>query len=118
MAVGIIKFEKHFSKFYRRYNELISKFKIGLKSFLHLGLSEPEFCGDLVYKLKENVSRADFSDQFRKVIMHYKLIGNNTNVIVQSACVVINLITFNFASLFNCTPVGCASDSLVGQYKR
>ena len=82
MAVGIIKFEKHFSKFYRRYNELISKFKIGLKSFLHLGLLEPEFYGDLGYKLKENVSRADFSDQFRKVIMHHKLIGNNTNVIV------------------------------------
>ena len=37
-------------KFYRRHNELISKFNVGLKSLLHQGLSEPEFYGDLVYK--------------------------------------------------------------------
>ena len=33
------------------------------------GLSKPEFYDDLVYKLRKIVSRADFSDQFRKVIM-------------------------------------------------
>ena len=71
--------------------------------------------GDLVYKLRNNVSIADFSDQFRKVIMRYKRIGYNTNVIRQSACSVINPITANnFASLFNCTPVGRASDSVMG----
>ena len=39
-------------KLYRRHYELISKFIVGLKSLLHQGLSEPEFYGDLVYKLK------------------------------------------------------------------
>ena len=39
---------KTFSKFYRRYYDLISKFQIGLKSPLCQGLSEPEFYGDLV----------------------------------------------------------------------
>ena len=43
---------KTFSKFYRRYYDLISKFQIGLKSLLCQGLTEPEFYGDLVYKLK------------------------------------------------------------------
>ena len=31
--------------------------------------SEPEFYGDLVYQFKKRVSRADFSDQFRNVII-------------------------------------------------
>ena len=33
--------------------ELVSKFSVGLKPLLHQGLSEPEFYGDLVYKLKK-----------------------------------------------------------------
>ena len=45
------KLRKTFSKFYRRDYNLISKFQIGLKSLLRQGLSEPEFYGDLVYKL-------------------------------------------------------------------
>ena len=78
------------------------------------GLSEPEFYGDLVYKFKKNVGRADFSDQFRKIIVRYKRIGYNMNIIRQSACLVFNPITVNnFASLFNCTPVGQASDSMM-----
>ena len=44
---------------------LISMF--GLKTLLHQGLSEPKFYGDLVYKFKEIVGRADFSDQLKKL---------------------------------------------------
>ena len=47
------KLRKTFSKFYRQYYDLISKFQIGLKSLLRQGLSEPEFYGDFVYKLKK-----------------------------------------------------------------
>ena len=47
------KLLKTFSKFYRRYYDLISKLQIVLKCLLRLGLSEPEFYGDLVYKLKK-----------------------------------------------------------------
>ena len=54
------KFRKTFSKFYRRHYELVSKFNVGLKTLLHQGLSEPEFYGDLVYKFKKIVGRADF----------------------------------------------------------
>ena len=46
------KLFKTFSKFYRRYYDLISKFQIGLKSLLREGFSEPAFYGELVYKLK------------------------------------------------------------------
>ena len=41
---------KDFVQIYRRHYELVSKFNVGLKTFLHQGLSEPEFYGDLVYK--------------------------------------------------------------------
>ena len=108
------KLRETFSKFYRRHYELVSKFSVGLKTLLHQGLSDLEFYGDLVYKFKKIVGRADFSDQFRKIIVRYKRIGYNINIMRQSACLVFNPITVNnFASLFNCTPVGRASDSMM-----
>ena len=101
------KLRKTFSKFYRRHYELVSKFNVGLKTLLHQGLSEREFYGDLVYKFKKIVGRAGFSDQFKKIIVRYICIGYNINIKRQSACLVFNPITVNnFASLFNCTPVG------------
>ena len=100
--------------FYRRYYDLISKFQVGLKSLLRQGLSEPDFYGDLVYKLKRIVGSDNFSAQFIKIISHYKKIGYNINVLQQTACLVVNPITVgNFAFLFNCTPVGRISDSMM-----
>ena len=47
--------------------------------------------------------------------MRYKHIGYNINEMRQSACLVVNPITVDsFASLFNCTPAGHASDSMMG----
>ena len=93
---------------------MISKFNVGLKSLLHQGLSEPEL-GDLVYKFKKIRGMTDFSDQFRKIIMRYKRIGYNLNVMRQSACLVINPITVDgYAALFTAKflkQVDRASDS-------
>ena len=75
---------------------------------------EPDFYGDLVYKLKKIVGSNKFSAQFIKIISHYKKIGYNINVLQQTACLVVNPITVgNFAFLFNCTPVGRTSDSMM-----
>ena len=110
------KLRKTFSKFYRRYYDLISKFQVGLKSLLRQRLSEPDFYGDLVYKLKKIVGSNNFSAQFIKIISHYKKIGYNINVLQQTACLVVNPITVgNFSFLFNCTPVGRTSDSMMVQ---
>ena len=65
------KLRKTFSTFYRRYYNLISKFHVGLKSFLRQELSEPGFYGHLVYKLKKIVGSNIFSAQFIKIIYHY-----------------------------------------------
>ena len=69
---------------------------------------------DLVYKFKKIRGMIDFSDQFRKIIMRYKRIGYNLNVMRQSACLVINPITVDgYTALFNCTPMDRASDSMM-----
>ena len=68
-------------------------YNVGLKSLLHQGLPEPEFDGDLVYKFKKIRGMTDFSDQFRKIIIRYKRIGYNLNIMRQSACLVINPVT-------------------------
>ena len=108
------KLRKAFSKFYRRHYELISKYNVGLKTLLSEGLSEPEFYGDLVYKLKKLKGINDFSLQFGKIISRYRRIGYNLNVMRQSACLVFNpIMVDNYAAFFNCTPVGRASDSMM-----
>ena len=92
---------------------MISKFQVELKSLLRHGFSEPEFYGDLMYKLKKIVGSNNFLAQFIQIISHYKKIGYNINVLQQAACLVVNpIIVGNFAFLFNCTPVGLTSDSM------
>ena len=92
---------------------MISKFQVRLQSLLRQGLSEPEFYGDLVYKLKKIVGSNNFSAQFLKIISHYKKVGYNINVLQQTARLVVNpIMVGNFAFLFNCTPVGRTSDSM------
>ena len=75
------------------------------------GLSEPEFYGDLVYKFRKIIGKIDFPYHFKKIIVRYKKIGYNINVMRQTACLVVNPIKVNsFAYLFNCTTVGRTSD--------
>ena len=48
------------------------------------------------------------------LIMRYKRIGYTLSLMRQSACLVINPITFDgYAALFNCTPMDRASDSMM-----
>ena len=66
------------------------------------------------HKNSANKSMTDFSDQFRKIIMRYKRIGYNLNVLRQPACLVINPIKVDgYAALFNYTPMDRASDSIM-----
>ena len=47
------KLRKAFSKFYRRHSALLEKYSVSLKTILQQGISEPEFYGDLVHRLKK-----------------------------------------------------------------
>ena len=102
---------KAFSKFYRRHFDKVAKYNVGLKRLLLEGLSEPEFYGDLVYKFREIIGKNDFPYHFKKIIVRYKNIGYNIDVLRQTACLVVNPIKVNsFAYLFNCMTVDRASD--------
>ena len=49
-----------------------------------------------------------------KNITTYRRIGNDLNVMRQSACLVFNpIMVDNYAAFFNYTPVGRASDSMM-----
>ena len=75
---------------------------------------EPEFYGELVYKLKKLIGGNDFSFSLEKTVIRYKRIGHNINVMRQSACFVFNeIMVDNFAAFFNRTPAGRASDSMM-----
>ena len=105
------KIRTAFAKFYRRYFDIVSIFNVGLKTLLLQGLSEPEFYGDLVYKIRKIIGKNDFHYHFKKVIVRCKKIGYNIDLLLQTACLVVNPIKVNsYAYLFNCTTVGRASD--------
>ena len=78
------------------------------------GLSEPDFYGDLVYKLKKIVGSNNFSAQFIKIISRCGGIGCGVDVLQQTACLVVGPVAVGgFAFLFGCTPVGRTSDSMM-----
>ena len=82
-----------------------------MKTLLLQGLSEPEFYGDLVYKFRKIIGKNDVPYHFKKIVVRYKKIGYNINVLRQTACMVVNQIKVNsFAYLFNCTAVGRTLD--------
>ena len=103
------KIRRAFSKFYRRHFDIVSKYNVG--TLLLQGLPELEFYWDSVYKFRKIIGKNDFPYHFKKIIVRYKKIGYNIDVLRQTACLVVNPIKVNsFAYLFNCTTVGRASD--------
>ena len=107
------KLRKTFSNFYRRHSGLVQKCHVSLRKFLQQGISEPEFYGDLVYRIRKIVGKSNFAEQFRNLINRYKRIGYNPYIMRQTACLVVNSITVDsYALLFNCTTVVRASASM------
>ena len=49
------KLRKKFLKFYRRYSGLVEKYNVSLRKLLQQGISEPEFYGDLVYRIRKKM---------------------------------------------------------------
>ena len=107
------RLRRAFSGFYRRRSALLKKYGVSLKTLLQQGISEPGFCGDLVYRFGGIVGKSGFSEQFRKLINRYKRIGYSLDIMRQTACLVVNpIILDGYASLFNCTTAVRASDSM------
>ena len=64
-----------------------------------------------MYKFRKIIGKNDFPYHYKKIIVRYKKIGYNIDVLRQTARLVVNPIKVNsFAYLFNCSTVGRASD--------
>ena len=82
----------------------MSECNVSLKTLLQEGLFELEFYGDLVYKVRNILAKLTFSEQFKTIVIRYKKICHNNDILRQTACMVINqIVVDNFAFLFNCT---------------
>ena len=57
---------------------------------LQQGLSETILYGDLVYKFRKIIGENDFPYHFKKIIVRYKKIGHNIDVLRQTACLLVN----------------------------
>ena len=113
-AIGIINFAKLFQNF---IDDTMIWF---LNSKLDLNLSCAKDFRNLISMVtwcinwRRLLVLIIFQHSSFKIISHYKKIGYNINVLQQTACLVVNPITVgNFAFLFNCTPVGWISDSMM-----
>ena len=77
-------------------------------------MSEPVFCGDLVYKFKRIVGKPGFGDRFRGIVKRYTRVGYGLDVVRQSACLVLDPITVcGYGFLFGCRMVGRALGSVM-----
>ena len=84
-----------------------------MKPLLQQGISEPEFYGDLVYRFRKIVGKSNFSEQIRKLINRYNIIGYSLDIMRRTAClVIIPIIVDGYASLINCATAVRASDSM------
>ena len=67
----------------------LQEIDVRLKQFclisLRQGLSEPEFYGDLVYKVGAN----NFSAQFIKITFHFKRLAKKINVLQRTSCLAV-----------------------------
>ena len=46
----------------------MEKYNASLRKLLQKGISEPEFYGDLVYRIRKNVGKSYFAEQFRNLL--------------------------------------------------
>ena len=92
---------RSFSKFYRKYSDLMSKYQCSLKYLIHEGICLPEFYGDFVYKVRNILQCTDFDSKFVQIINKFLKKGYNKDILRQSSCLVLNPFTLRkYSDLF------------------
>ena len=80
------KLSKAFSKTYRRHFELIVKVHVSLKKLVQQGISNQEFCGDLVNKFMKIIGNPNFSDCFERIVKRFGRAGYSSDIMRHTAC--------------------------------
>ena len=78
------------------------------------GIFNPEFYGDLVYKVKKIIGNPNFSFFFKRIANRLKKVGYNLDIMRQTACLVFNpIMVEGYAALNSFTVVVQAPDSMM-----
>ena len=78
---------------------------------MQVGICNPKFYGDLVYKFKKIIGIPNFSDLFKRIVNHFRRAGYTFDIMRQTAYLVFNTIMVEgYAALCSCTAVVQASD--------
>ena len=97
-------------KYYRMYFELTEKHHVSLKKLMQQGICNPEFYGDLVYKLKKIIGNPNFSGLFKRIVHRIKRAGYTLDNMRQTECLVFNpIMVEGYVALFCCTALVQAS---------
>jgi hypothetical protein len=95
------KLRKYFKQFYNRNFDLISKFNGDLKTLLRQEISQPDFYGDVVFKIRKILGHFNFSVVFTKLIKRFIKQGYDPTILRHTACLVFNPFTVGrYAFLF------------------
>ena len=102
-----------FSGICRGHGALVEGCGVSLGVLLRKGMSEPEFCGGLVYRFRKIVGDSGFSEQLGELIGRYWGIGYSLGVVRRAACLLVGVIIVGgCASLFGCATAVRASRSV------
>ena len=82
------------------------------------GICNPEFYGDLVYKIKKIIGNPNFSYLFKRIVDRFKRAGYTLDIIRQTARLVFNpIMVEGYAALLSCTAMVQASDSMTASMR-
>ena len=110
LGYGYYKLRIAFSKLYLRRYDLLSHLMWNSNLFLN------KACWNLNFMVTKCINKEELPDgmsfliSLEQIVIRYIRTGYNTNVIRQTACLVVNPFTGYNCCLFNCTPAGRASD--------
>lgn len=101
------KLRKSFSKFYHRNITLISKYQTNLKYFLRVGISQPDYYGDVINKIRKIIGKPLYVTLLKKRIKKFLNKGYNPTILQHSAGLVVDSKTMNhLAGFFDCATTG------------
>ena len=90
-----------FKKFYRTKYDIISKYKLSLKTLLKTSISLPKYYGDLVYRIRKIKNNPNFNYAFSKLISKYIHKGYDRAILRSTASLVLHpKLILKFAHLF------------------
>ena len=67
----------------------------------------------------KTIGNPNFSDLFKRIVNRFKIIGYNSDIMRQTACLIFNpIMVESYASLFSCTAVVEASMTALSSWLR